>query len=731
MWWWWPTSAGTEFLSFLPRALIKSLSANEMNLLLDDIPERVRKKWGVRGSLLLHQLFGGANVILINRNGAALAMDTVWTVGSSAADDMEFARSRGIDTNKHTYLFKAKLLPLAQLFVYQPLQGISDKDFECVVCQDIAEEAVHCIRCENILCKNHLSKISRCSLCKSTPFETHTNEYVRRLISKLQVTCPECKAPIARGDLSTHQKQFCLKRKGAESSCTEDSPKEISSALTSSESMATGEQQVKNAIGVTREEFASSQFELTSEAKTHDWNSQSDWNRKLRDFIAKLKCAQINEFDVLLEINIYIDACLSLESEKSKSQVPPIEMFKFLSVSIDALMAASTQLRSSPDFDFLSQKQDIASHNPATLDLSVDTLNAQCQRAEETLSSLRYLLRRLLTTSKTDEEVSVDNGSNESGISDVVNMTRTLFKELAELANGGKTERNRSMVIAEMTDKLDEYRQKFTSAVLRQTGEFKSILAAMECKRNSSSNDIVETPTKELIRQTLESFRDLQRSLTNLNVLLIRSSNKDSSSFTTSLTFPTNFESPTGIHEECQLAITALSTLIFQLNSTVCSECPQLRSVLAKTNVADFDKCVLQRIMKLCQMLGEIARSESKICAIKQFLNEMANAILDCYNFILHTSTVFKYSYVGSETVEQEYQNSDLSKRFEAIQSELLDFQQQNIFYKNLVQDLECVLCKELAENAVHCTRCKKILCKSHFLLLKQCPSPYCNSVLL
>ena len=118
VWWWWPSSAGEGFLSFLPRALIKSLPstrANEMKLLLDEAPERVRKKWGEMGLLLLLQQYGGASVILLNKSGEALAMDTLWTVGSSAADDTEFVRSCGIDASKHTYPFKCKVIPLSRL----------------------------------------------------------------------------------------------------------------------------------------------------------------------------------------------------------------------------------------------------------------------------------------------------------------------------------------------------------------------------------------------------------------------------------------------------------------------------------------------------------------------------------------------------------------------------------------------------------------------------------------
>ena len=130
VWWWWPSSAGKGFLSFHPCALIKSLNENGMKLLLDDIPEEQKKKWGERGSLLLQQLFGGASIILMNKNGEALAMDTIWTIGSSSKKDTAFVRSRGIDTSKHTYPFKCRVIPLSRLIygncdVRQPIVAAS------------------------------------------------------------------------------------------------------------------------------------------------------------------------------------------------------------------------------------------------------------------------------------------------------------------------------------------------------------------------------------------------------------------------------------------------------------------------------------------------------------------------------------------------------------------------------------------------------------------------------
>ena len=67
IWFWWPNSAETPLLLFKPRALIESVNSEELHVLLDDIPESVRDKWGERGHLLLLQLYGGASAIFITR----------------------------------------------------------------------------------------------------------------------------------------------------------------------------------------------------------------------------------------------------------------------------------------------------------------------------------------------------------------------------------------------------------------------------------------------------------------------------------------------------------------------------------------------------------------------------------------------------------------------------------------------------------------------------------------
>ena len=96
--------------------------------------------------------------------------------------------------------------------------------------------------------------------------------------------------------------------------------------------------------------------------------------------------------------------------------MPLVELIEYFSVILNALKIALAQLRSSPDSELIvvNKEQEVVSSDAAAFNLSVDTLKAECQRAEEMASSVQYLLQRLLVNG---EDVRVDDGSNESGLS--------------------------------------------------------------------------------------------------------------------------------------------------------------------------------------------------------------------------------------------------------------------------------------------------------------------------
>ena len=81
------------------------------------------------------------SAILVNKNDEAVAMDTILKADYSTRDDIKFAVSCGIDTNKHTYSFKAKGIQLALLVDWncdtsirptKELQELSEKWLELV-----------------------------------------------------------------------------------------------------------------------------------------------------------------------------------------------------------------------------------------------------------------------------------------------------------------------------------------------------------------------------------------------------------------------------------------------------------------------------------------------------------------------------------------------------------------------------------------------------------------------
>ena len=98
----------------------------------------------------------------------------------------------------------------------------------------------------------------------------------------------------------------------------------------------------------------------------------------------------------LKSLLIFIYACLPLESQFNKSgmHVSPVELFEFLNVSFNAVTDALASLLLSSDSESVGNEQGIAFPEAAAFDLSVDTMKAQCQPAEEILSSLHYLLQR-------------------------------------------------------------------------------------------------------------------------------------------------------------------------------------------------------------------------------------------------------------------------------------------------------------------------------------------------
>ena len=67
------------------------------------------------------------------------------------------------------------------------LAGLSEKDFECVVCKEIAENAYDCSCCHKLLCKQCLQKLdsSRCPHCNKV-----------RFCNILRITDLSCASPV-------------------------------------------------------------------------------------------------------------------------------------------------------------------------------------------------------------------------------------------------------------------------------------------------------------------------------------------------------------------------------------------------------------------------------------------------------------------------------------------------------------------------------------------------------
>ena len=168
----------------------------------------------------------------------------------------------------------------------------------------------------------------------------------------------------------------------------------------------------------------------------------------------------MNKWDFLLEIFIQNNACFPRTSKESNMQIPSVELFEYLNVSIIILTNALVELRSSLHSESDSSVHGNARQKAVALNSSVATLIMQGLRAEATLSAIQYLLKTL-----SGNEVCSENDNAEAGVSEVVQITLALHEELAEFANRSSAKCNKQTVITRLADSLEEYQHKFTSAV--------------------------------------------------------------------------------------------------------------------------------------------------------------------------------------------------------------------------------------------------------------------------
>ena len=170
---------------------------------------------------------------------------------------------------------------------------------------------------------------------------------------------------------------------------------------------------------------------------------------------------QNKDFDFLQKILIQNNACFPRASEESKEQITSVELFEYLNVSSITLKDALIQLRSSQSFESVSKEHGIAYQKAIEIEPSITILNVQCLRTESTLSALQYLLQVLIGIEGGTENYKAAAG----GVLDVMQMTRTLHEELAELATRSAVENIKKTVITKLVDALEEFQHKFTYAV--------------------------------------------------------------------------------------------------------------------------------------------------------------------------------------------------------------------------------------------------------------------------
>eukprot|EP00743_Colponemidia_sp_Colp-15_P008271 GILK01008978.1.p1 GENE.GILK01008978.1~~GILK01008978.1.p1 ORF type:complete len:439 (+),score=20.42 GILK01008978.1:2-1318(+) len=89
------------------------------------------------------------------------------------------------------------------------LSSILQKEFECIICLEVAENAVVCSSCDVMCCEKCVQALSSCAHCRKSPFAFAPNVALRRLISRLPVVCEHCNGFTTKAGLSHHMTEQC------------------------------------------------------------------------------------------------------------------------------------------------------------------------------------------------------------------------------------------------------------------------------------------------------------------------------------------------------------------------------------------------------------------------------------------------------------------------------------------------------------------------------------------
>merc|ERR1719329_2094936 len=62
-----------------------------------------------------------------------------------------------------------------------------DEHFQCPVCLEMCRECVNCTKCNQILCKTHVSSCNdTCPFCRASPFHVQDNVALQRIIADIK-----------------------------------------------------------------------------------------------------------------------------------------------------------------------------------------------------------------------------------------------------------------------------------------------------------------------------------------------------------------------------------------------------------------------------------------------------------------------------------------------------------------------------------------------------------------
>eukprot|EP00742_Colponemidia_sp_Colp-10_P006407 GILJ01006865.1.p1 GENE.GILJ01006865.1~~GILJ01006865.1.p1 ORF type:complete len:489 (+),score=5.02 GILJ01006865.1:76-1542(+) len=112
--------------------------------------------------------------------------------------------------SNHTNNNTTSVSPSTIVTAADDLSSSIQKEFECIICLEVADNAVDCSTCHVVCCESCSTRLSSCPHCRKQPAIFSANVALRRLISRLPYTCERCGELTSKETLSNHLREHCF-----------------------------------------------------------------------------------------------------------------------------------------------------------------------------------------------------------------------------------------------------------------------------------------------------------------------------------------------------------------------------------------------------------------------------------------------------------------------------------------------------------------------------------------